>query len=98
METSFTAMANQGDDPVITTLSAIFGLLDHPKFLLFKISGPACEKLALRGWNFLWFRKSYLSALVKVVYAAVALLTSGNYMHTLGLKRPFKIENEEMAR
>ena len=33
-----------------------------------------------------------------VVYAAVAYLTSGNYMHTLGLKRPFKIENEEMAR
>ena len=31
-----------------------------------------------------------------LVYALVAYLTSLNYMHTLGLKKPYKIENEEM--
>ena len=33
-----------------------------------------------------------------IIYALLAFLTSKNYMHTLGLKKPFHIENEEMAR
>jgi hypothetical protein len=33
-----------------------------------------------------------------IVYALVAYLTSKNYMHTFGLKKPFKIENEEMVK
>ena len=33
-----------------------------------------------------------------VIYAAVAYLLSKNYLHTFGLKQPYKIENEEMVR
>lgn len=33
-----------------------------------------------------------------VVYAAVAFILSKNYLHTLGLRQPFMIQNEEMAR
>lgn len=46
------------------------------------------------------FTKTELStnAELTVVYAVVALITSKNYLHSLGLKKPFKIENEEMMR
>jgi len=37
-------------------------------------------------------------ARLTIVYAAVAYVTSKNYMHTFGLKRPFNIENEEMVK
>ena len=33
-----------------------------------------------------------------LVYAIVAYLTSKNYMHTFGLKKPYNIESEEMQR
>ena len=33
-----------------------------------------------------------------IIYAIVAFILSKNYLHTFGLKKPFKIENEEMAR
>lgn len=31
-----------------------------------------------------------------IVYALFAYITSKNYMHTLGIKKPYEIENEEM--
>ena len=37
-------------------------------------------------------------ASLTVVYAGMAFITSKNYMHTLGLKQPYKIDNEDMAR
>lgn len=33
-----------------------------------------------------------------IVYIILAFILSKNYLHTLGLKAPFKIENEEMNR
>ena len=33
-----------------------------------------------------------------VVYAVAAFLLSKNYLHTLGLKQPFKVENEDMIK
>ena len=33
-----------------------------------------------------------------IVYAVAAFFLSKNYLHTLGLKAPFKIENEDMNR
>ena len=33
-----------------------------------------------------------------LVYALLAFILSKNYLHTLGLKAPFRIENEEMNR
>jgi len=33
-----------------------------------------------------------------IVYALVAYVTSKNYMHTFGLKKPFKIENDDMVK
>ena len=38
------------------------------------------------------------NANLTVIYGLLAYITSKNYMHTLGLKKPFNIENEEMAR
>ena len=37
-------------------------------------------------------------ASLTVVYAVAAFITSKNYMHTLGLKQPYKINNEDVAR
>ena len=37
-------------------------------------------------------------AKLTIVYAAVAYVTSKNYMHTFGLKKSFNIENEEMVK
>ena len=33
-----------------------------------------------------------------VVYAVAAFFLSKNYLHTLGLKQPFKVENEDMIK
>jgi hypothetical protein len=31
-----------------------------------------------------------------IIYALVAIVLSKNWMHTMGLKKPFKVENEEI--
>ena len=33
-----------------------------------------------------------------IVYAVAAFFLSKNYLHTLGLKHPYKIENEDMMK
>jgi len=88
-------------NPFVTLLYGI----EQVEILLFGATARASDSRILISFvvNVLvlvLFTKTELGsrADLTIVYAVAAYATSKNYMHTLGLKKPFKIENEEMIR